>query len=549
MIDPALRARVEHWRDGDPDPATVAEIDALLASDDEDELRARFHQPLTFGTAGLRGPLGAGPGRMNRAVVRRTAAAIGAWLDANDVAGPVVVGRDARHGSAEFAADTAQVIAATGRQILSWPDPIPTPLLAFAVLDAGAAAGIMVTASHNPPEDNGYKVYAAHGAQIAPPMDAEIAAEIERVGSIARLPLAALDSSLIGVLGDDVRQRYLDGVVRMTSAAPTAGLVVAYTPMHGVGCTLLLEAFRAAGLEAPTVVPAQADPDPDFPTVAFPNPEEPGAMDLLLDTADQIGADLALANDPDADRLAVAVPVGGSWRALTGDEVGALLADHLLRRGAGTDRLVATTVVSSSLLSRLAAAAGVEFVETLTGFKWLAQAARGRHLVLAYEEALGYCVGDLVHDKDGISAAVVFTELASALRSAGSSIPERLDELAREHGLHLTSQWSTRFQGIDGASAMAARVASLRADPPSSLGPMAVVETEDLLLGGRLPATDAVILRGVGVRVVVRPSGTEPKLKAYIEVIVPVSDSVDDARVAGRRQMEEVATAVATLLS
>lgn len=272
-------------------------------------------------------------------------------------------------------------------------------------------------------------------------------------------------------------------------------------------------------------------------------------MDLLLETADRIGADLALANDPDADRLAVAVPDGSTWRALTGDEVGVLLADHLLRRGEGDDRLVATTVVSSTLLSRLASSAGVDFVETLTGFKWLAQATRGRGLVLAYEEALGYCIGDLVHDKDGISAAVVFADLARALRAAGSSIPERLDDLARQYGLHLTSQWSTRFDGLDGASAMSARVASLRASPPSSLGSAAVVATEDLLLGARLPPTDAVILRGNDVRVVVRPSGTEHKLKAYIEVIVPVTESVDDARVEGRQRMDEVVAAVAALLS
>ncbi len=548
MIDPALRSRVETWRHDDPDPVTVAEIEELLAADDELALRSRFDRPLTFGTAGLRGPLGAGPGRMNRSVVRRTAAAVGAWLDAQGVSGPVVVGRDARHGSAEFAEDTARVIAATGRTVLSWPEPVPTPLLAFAVLDAGASAGIMVTASHNPPQDNGYKVYAAHGAQIAPPMDAEIVAELAKVTRVGDISLAALDDPKLGAIAGHVRTRYLAGVEAARVQRSTPPVVVAYTPMHGVGAGLLRDAFTAAGLEAPSMVAAQAEPDPDFPTVAFPNPEEPGAMDLLLALADEIGADVALANDPDADRLAVAIPVDDAWRPLTGDEIGALLADHLLRHGSGTDRLVATTVVSSSLLSRMAAAHGVEFVETLTGFKWLAQAARDRNLVLAYEEALGYCVGTLVHDKDGISAAVLFTELTAVLQAAGSSVPERLDEIARMHGLHLTAQWSTRFEGIDGAATMAAMVGSLRADPPSELGSLPLSTTEDLLLGNRLPPTDAVILRGNGVRVVVRPSGTEPKLKAYAEVIVPVERTVDEARTRGRRQLDEVVTAIAALL-
>ncbi|WP_436793131.1 phospho-sugar mutase [Actinospongicola halichondriae] len=550
MIDPALRTRAEAWRDDDPDPETVAEIDRLLAKDDDVALRARFDRPLTFGTAGLRGALGAGPGRMNRAVVRTTAAAICAWLDQRRIDGPVVVGRDARHGSAAFAEDTVRIVAATGRQALWWPDPVPTPLLAFAVLDAGAAAGVMVTASHNPPQDNGYKVYAAHGAQIAPPDDADIAVEIARVGRVHDIPLADLDSALVGELPDEMRDRYLAGVAAARVRPATPPLTAAYTPMHGVGGETLRQAFAAAGLDAPVVVAEQAEPDPDFPTVAFPNPEEPGAMDLVIALATAVDADVALANDPDADRLAVAVPTSDGWRALTGDEVGVLLADHLLRHGAGgADRLVATTVVSSSLLARLAQEHGVDFAETLTGFKWLAQASRGRDLVLAYEEALGYCVGNLVHDKDGISAAVVFTELVGALRSEGSSVRARLDEIARRHGLHLTAQWSTRFEGLDGAALMAEKVAALRSDPPTSLGWTVVTSTEDLLADGPLPPTDAVVLRGAGVRVVVRPSGTEPKLKAYVELVVPVDGPVDGARAEGRRQLGELLSAVAALLS
>lgn len=551
MIDPALRTRAEDWRDDDPDPGTVAEIDALLANADEAGLLARFDHPLTFGTAGLRGPLGAGPGCMNRAVVRRTAAAIARWLDDTGVEGPVVVGMDARHGSAEFADDTARVIAGAGRDVVVSSAAIPTPLLAFAILDLGAAAGVMVTASHNPATDNGYKVYAAHGAQIAPPMDAEIAAHIDRVESVRALVLVDRDDRAITRLPDSVTSRYLASVGAARTTDSPVDLRVAYTPMHGVGGDLLADAFRSAGMDPPHVVDAQADPDPDFPTAAFPNPEEPGAMDLVLALADEIDADLAIANDPDADRLAVAVPGPAGWRPLTGDEVGALLADHLLRHGSGTDRLLATTVVSSSLLQALAAEHDVAYAETLTGFKWLMHAARAHpehRLVLAYEEALGYCVGDGIRDKDGISAAVVFAEAVAALRDDGSSVSERLDDLASEHGLHLTSQWSHRFEGPSGPETMAARVDGLRSAPPAALGDVSIESVEDLLTGDRLPPTDAVVLRGDGLRVTVRPSGTEPKLKAYLEVIMPVTVSVADARRTATTQMVAATEAIAALL-
>lgn len=555
MIDPALRSRVEAWRDDDPDPETSVALDALLDAGDVAGLRLCFDQPLTFGTAGLRGPLRPGPGGMNRAVVRRTAAAIARWLDRNGVDGPVVVGRDARHGSAAFADDSARVIAAAGRRVVLATDPIPTPLLAFAVLELDAAAGIMVTASHNPATDNGYKVYAAHGAQIAPPMDAEIAADIAGVESLRTLPLADSDDSGIIALPDVVTTRYLTSVAAARTSRSPIDLRVAYTPMHGVGGRLLAEAFATAGLARPQIVAAQAGPDPEFPTAPFPNPEEPGAMDLVLALAEETGADLAIANDPDADRVAVAIPTGGGWRTLTGDEVGALLADHLLRSASGTESsaglLVATTVVSSSLLSRIAAAHGAIHVETLTGFKWLAHAARERpdlRLVLAYEEALGYCIGESVHDKDGISAAVVVVEAVAALRDAGSSVPERLDDLARAHGLHLTAQWSHRFEGPDGAAAMASRVDGLRRAAPPMLGGVRIDSMEDLLISERLPPTDAVVLRGDGLRVTVRPSGTEPKLKAYLEVIAPVTPSVADARAIAEALLADVTADVAALL-
>ncbi len=529
-MDASLRAAVEAWRADDPDPATVAQLDALVAAGDDAALASCFAAPLAFGTAGLRGPLGPGPGRMNRAVVRRTAAALCRWLDDQGRPGPVVIGLDARHGSLEFARDTAAVVAGAGRDAVVAPGPLPTPVLAFAVRHLGAAAGVMVTASHNPPADNGYKVYAGDGAQIVPPADVEIADHMAAIGSVSGLPLAPPDDPRITVLGDDVVAAYLDGVAALRVTDAPVDLRVAYTPMHGVGLDVLLRAFERAGLPAPAVVAAQADPDPDFPTVAFPNPEEPGAMDLLLALAEEHGADLAVASDPDADRLALAVPAprGGAtaWRVLSGDEVGLLLADHLLRHSEGGDRLLVTTVVSSSALATLADAHGVHFVETLTGFKWLARAAMERpdlRPVLGYEEALGYSVGALVRDKDGISAAVVAVEAVADLVANRSSVAQRLAELAVELGLHRTRQRSLRYEGVDGARRMVAAVDRVRVDPPASLGGSDVTSVEDLALGERLPPTDGVVLRGEGLRVVVRPSGTEPKLKLYVEVVRPVA--------------------------
>lgn len=533
-MDPELVAAAEAWRDDDPDPATAAEVERLLAAGDEVALLERFGGSLEFGTAGLRGALGAGPNRMNRVVVRRAAAALCRWLDDHGWEGPVVVGRDARHGSADFAADTAAVVAATGRPVVVRTAPLPTPVLAFAVRHLGAAAGVMVTASHNPPADNGYKVYAGDGAQIVPPWDVEIAAHMDAIHRVADLPLAAADDPLISELGDDVIDAYLDGVAALRAAPDAAPLSVAYTPMHGVGLDVLRRAFARAGLPEPIVVEAQAEPDPDFPTVAFPNPEEPGAMDLLLALADEQGADVAIANDPDADRLAIAVPGPRAgldgWRVLTGDEIGLLLADHLLRHGTGGDRLLVTTVVSSSALATLAEHHGVAFEETLTGFKWLARAAMARpdlRPVLGYEEALGYSVGALVRDKDGIGAAVVAVEAIGALVATRSSAAQRLAELAVELGLHRTRQRSLRFEGLDGAARMAAAVDLVRTRPPDVVGGVAVTDVEDLALGERLPPTDGIVLRGEGLRVVVRPSGTEPKLKLYVQVVRAVEAVAD----------------------
>lgn len=511
-----LLARAAGWLAEDPDPDTRAELAALLAAGDLAAVTDRFADRLEFGTAGLRGALGAGPNRMNRAVVRRVAAGLAAYLRAAGETGPVVVGYDARHKSDAFAEDTAAVLAGAGMVALVLPRPLPTPVLAFAVRHLSCSAGVMVTASHNPPGDNGYKVYLSDGAQVVPPADAAISAAIEAVGPLAGVPLADTWERL----DDSALEAYLDAVAGLSLVADR-DVHVAYTPLHGVGRDVVLAAFALAGFPAPVVVAEQAEPDPDFPTVAFPNPEEPGATDLLLATAASMRADIAIANDPDADRLAVAV--GG--RLLGGDELGVLLADHVLRHTTGADRLVVTTIVSSSLLSKLARSHGVAYAETLTGFKWIVRAADthpGHRFVFGYEEALGYAVGDVVRDKDGISAALAAAELAAAAKAAGRSLTARLGEIACEYGVHATGQISIRATDL---SVIAAVMADLRGRPPRALGGSAVAGVVDLLPGGRLPPADVLVYPlESGGRVIVRPSGTEPKLKAYLEVVVPVSD-------------------------
>ncbi|MFD8560251.1 phospho-sugar mutase [Streptosporangium canum] len=516
------------WLAQDPDPETRAELTALLDGGDADALRARFGTKLEFGTAGLRGELGAGPNRMNRVTVMRAAAGLARVL------GPgrhVVIGYDARHKSDVFAHDTAAVLTGAGLRASVLPRPLPTPVLAFAVRHLGADAGVTVTASHNPPRDNGYKVYWNDGSQIVPPVDSEISAAIDAVGQVSGLPLGSPADPAWTTLGDDVVAAYLEAV----TALPLGGareLRVAYTPLHGVGGATLDDAFRTAGFEVPATVEAQAAPDPDFPTVAFPNPEEPGAMDLALELARGVGADIVLANDPDADRCAVGVPLpDGGYRMLTGDEVGALLGEHVIRQTSGDGRLVATTVVSSSLLGKIASEHGVRYAETLTGFKWIMKAGDG--LVFGYEEALGYSVGAdsglPVHDKDGIGAALTVAGLAAQAKLDGRTLLDLLDDQARRYGLHATSQLSVR---VDDLSMITGAMARLRATPPGKLGGREVESADDLSEGSAgLPPTDGLRYRlSGGARVVVRPSGTEPKLKCYLEVVVPVTGEVADAR-------------------
>ncbi|MGC9668017.1 phospho-sugar mutase [Planosporangium sp. 12N6] len=528
-----VRRQALAWLADDPDEGDRAELRAVLDAlpGSAADLADRFAGPLLFGTAGLRGPLRAGPNGMNLAVVVTAAAGLVRWLDAQGVAGPVVIGYDARHRSAEFAQATARVVTGTGRRALVLPRPLPTPVLAHAVRALGAAAGVMVTASHNPPQDNGYKVYlgaaaggpGGDGAQLVPPADAGIEAAIREVGPANRVPFGAAGETL----GEEIVTSYLDGATAVVRHDVPRDLVVAYTPMHGVGGRVLADAMVAAGFAAPLVVAEQAEPDPDFPTVAFPNPEEPGAMDRVIALAQAHGADLAIANDPDADRCAVAVPdpaAPGGWRMLRGDEVGVLLADHLMRRG--VRGRYATTIVSSTLLEKLCAAHGAPYGETLTGFKWIVRAGvpgvPGRAtdgeapLVYGYEEALGYCVApDHVRDKDGISAALTVCELAAGLKAEGTGLRERLDELAAAFGVHATDQVSVRVADL---SEIAEMMRAVRTDPPAWLLGQPVTGVDDLL-----PETDALVLRTGAARVVVRPSGTEPKLKAYLEVVEPTT--------------------------
>lgn len=534
-----LLDRARAWAAADPDATTRAELEAIVreveAGGDPTDLADRFDGTLEFGTAGLRGALGAGPNRMNRVVVLRAAAGLAAYLPNR---GSVVVGYDARHLSDTFAEDTAAVMSGAGLDVWLLPRPLPTPVLAYAVRELGCVAGVMVTASHNPPQDNGYKVYLGDGSQIVSPADAEIAARIAEVGDLASVPRGTGWK----VLGEDLLDRYLDTVAGLAEDGPR-DLDVVYTPLHGVGGTAVAQVLETAGFEPAQVVPQQEEPDPDFSTVAFPNPEEPGAMDLALALARERGADLVVANDPDADRCAAAVPTPtGDWRMLRGDEVGALLATHLLRRG--RTGVLATTIVSSSLLSKIAAAAGQPYEETLTGFKWI---GRVEGLAFGYEEALGYCCDpEHVRDKDGVSALLLLCELAASLKAEGRTLLDQLDDLAREHGLHATDQVSVRVSDL---SLISGAMERLRTSPPTSLGGLPVLGVDDLALGSdSLPPTDGLRFRlDSGARVVVRPSGTEPKIKCYLEVVVPVEpasenpdqvDAVEAARISAATRLD-----------
>ena len=539
------RRRAEAWLAADPDADTRSELEALLSGDRVD-LERRFEGRLAFGTAGIRGRMGAGPLRMNRVLVRIVAAALAERVrQERDERPTVVVGYDARHRSHRFAIDTARVLVASGIRATVLPRPMPTPVLAFAVKHLDASAGVMVTASHNPRSDNGCKVYWRGGQQLAAPIDTEIGRIIERTAPLAESDLASDDDIGIETAGDELVEAYLDAVAGLLSPGGPRSVRTAYTPLHGVGAETFLRALSRAGFDPPAVVAEQAEPDPDFVTAPFPNPEETGVVDRLLELAAHTGADVALAHDPDADRLAVAVPEAGRWRLLTGDETGCLLAEHLLGRagpdggpgpGTGRRRLVINTVVSSRLLPLIAAAHGADWAETLTGFKWIlsahSQRADSHDLVLGYEEALGYAVGEVVRDKDGIGAALVMAELVAALKRDGRTLGDLLDDLHRRHGVHATGQRSVRFESVIGnRQPMKMAMAALRDAPPTELGGAAVTAVHDLAAGGsHLPPADVVVLEllGIEARVIVRPSGTEPKMKVYAEAVVGLDDGDDD---------------------
>ncbi|MGI9606898.1 MAG: phospho-sugar mutase [Acidimicrobiales bacterium] len=485
---------------------------------------------LHFGTAGLRAALGEGPLRMNDQVVSQAATAIGRWLPPGSV---VVIGADARHGSEEFANVTARILAEAGHEPRLFDQPVPTPVVAWAVGDSDAAAGVMVTASHNPATDNGYKVYSADGGQILPPDAEAIEAIIETLEWPESVDTARPPG--LTMLGDDEIDGYVAAIERPT---PVGSLTIVYTAMHGVGGALIERVLGSAGHEVHPV-PEQQQPDPDFPTAAFPNPEEPGTLDLAMALAADVDAEMILANDPDADRLAVAVPRDGTWERLTGDQIGVLLGWFLLGQTEG-ERAVVTTIVSSSMLGKVAAAAGAKIHTVLTGFKWLARSGDDEPdvpLIFGYEEALGYSVNLSIRDKDGISAALVFCEMVAQLREHGHTVDDVLDNLYAIHGVHVTSQVSQRFDGDDAMDRMSAAMTRVRSDPPTEVGGLRVLHIDDLIHGGRLPPSDVLIYALEGGRLIIRPSGTEPKVKAYVEAVAGDRSEAD----LRRAQLEDAA--------
>jgi len=515
-MNPSLIEEVKAWIADDPDPVTAAQLQAYLDAGDEASLAPLFNGFLQFGTAGLRGPIGAGPSCMNRAVVGRAAAGIAAYMKARGM-NSVVIGRDARYGSEDYTIESAEILTGAGMQVYLLPRPLPTPVLAFATSYLKCDVGIMVTASHNPPQDNGYKVYIGPEAdgisyassQIINPTDGFIAADISSVSSLKSLPRG--DNWKI--LGEEVITEYIARTIKL---APRPGdMKIVYTAMHGVGTETIQRVFNHAGFATLILVDEQCTPDPDFPTVAFPNPEEPGAIDLALAKARDFGADLVIANDPDADRCAAAINdsrVG--WRMLRGDELGVIFGEWIARNHpAGT---MGNSIVSSSALRKIAAHYDVDFQEVLTGFKWLAKI---EDLAFGYEEAIGYAVdSETVNDKDGISAALFLAQIAMDLKRDGLTLENLLDEVWQRHGFHGTEQISIRVADM---GAITRLLATLRSNPPRDIAGRAVAGIDDLAAPtDGLPPTDGLrIWLDGGIRIIIRPSGTEAKLKCYIEVI------------------------------
>ncbi len=540
-MDQDLAQRVRTWIDGDPDPRTRNELEALLAAGDTVGLDDRFAARLVFGTAGIRGEVGAGPARLNRAVAIQTAAGLADHLrHAGHGGGLVIVGHDARPDSPAFAEDVARVLVAAQLTVAFFDGPTPTPIVAHAAVARDAVAAVVVTASHNPPADNGIKVYAADGVQIVPPTDVDIAARIEQVGAANAVPRAGGELAMVvEMLGDGARQAYVDDMLAARRHVPDADarrLTIVATPMHGVGGRPLVDLLAAAGHHV-SLVAAQAEPDGTFPTVAFPNPEEDGALDLLLADAVAADADLALANDPDADRLAVALPdAEGRWHALTGNQVGVLLADALLQATpapATGRRVVASSIVSSPQLRDVAVLHDADHEVTLTGFKWiwtalLARQRRGDLPVMGYEEALGYAVTPAVRDKDGLSAALAIVDLATVEAARGRTLWDRLDDLARSTGQWVSVQHSSVLDGPDGPDRIVAALGALRRATPDVLGDRRVTAVVDHLQPNPdrpawFGAQNLLEFQLEGGRALIRPSGTEPKVKAYVDLSAPAA--------------------------
>ena len=581
----SLLDRAERWLAHDPDPTTRAELSVLLGDvragvDGADaDLADRFLGPLEFGTAGLRGLLGAGESRMNRAVVLRTALGLGKYLLDQDAEGAkargVVIGYDGRRLGPELAEDTACVLAALGIPAKITPRPCSTPLTAVAVKDLGAAAGVMVTASHNPPRYNGFKVYWGNGAQIIPPQDKGIAASIEAAPDADRVPRMALADAeragLVARFGDDLERRYLDGVKALSVRSDgDRSIAIVYTPLHGTGNAPTRAALAEAGFSNVTTVPEQAEPNGDFPTVAFPNPEEKGALDLAFALAKKEGAPLVIANDPDVDRLAVAVrDASGAYVQLNGNQVGVLLGHYVMTESAPSEgeRLVLASLVSSPMLGVIANKLGVRYEETLTGFKWITnrameiEKATGARFVFGYEEALGYTVGTLVRDKDGISAAVTIAELAAVRWAEGKSLLDELESLARRYGLFVSSQRAITMPGGDGLAKIGAIMSNLRASPPTVIGSLDVIAVSDYQARTRtakdgsttpieLPKSNVLRFDLTGdCRVIARPSGTEPKIKFYFDLCEPIAEGEAVAAAEGRvgKKMAELQKAFLTI--
>ena len=584
----AILRRARAWRDADPDVTTRAEMDLILAGATNSdgaastravhvaELHDRFDAALEFGTAGLRGVLGAGPNRMNRAVVRRTTAGLANYLLAETpdaIQRGVVVGRDGRHMSAEFAEDTALVLAAAGIPALFFPDVVPTPVVAFATLHLGAAASVMVTASHNPREYNGYKVYWQNGAQIIPPHDGGIARAIDALGDANSIPLLSIDEArergLWRDLDDRVATNYLAAILALRLHPAPSDLRIVYSAMHGVGGVWVERSMAAAGFPSLHVVPEQQQPDGAFPTVRFPNPEEPGAMDLSRALAERVGAEIVLANDPDADRLAVqARDRTGQLRALTGNEVGVLMGHYLLTQTTPRPNrpLVITTIVSSPQLGSIARDLSALYDETLTGFKWVANRAMERErdagatFLFGYEEALGYTVGTVARDKDGVGSALVFADLAAWCKRRGVTVLDYLEEIQRAHGLFVAAQRNFTFPGAEGGAVIRAILQEFRRSPPSRIGALKIEIVKDYLSGTArrgeaiekltLPSSNVIAyeLAG-GSRVTLRPSGTEPKIKYYFELKENLLDneSIDVACARADARLKELQEAFISL--